>query len=76
MSRTEALAAGESVETRGLKFAPARGAGVAVQFNHDGATQNYVELEAGGSRGCSRRLTRGRRLFPVLVGRAVVRPGA
>lgn len=80
MSRTEALAAGEALNAR-LKFAPAE-ARSAVQFNHDGATQNYVELEAGG-RAAFAELTRGGvyspywwdvRLFaPGVIEEAVVR---
>ncbi len=47
MSRVEALArAGELAQK--LKLAPAD-ARTAVMFGHDGATQNFVELEAGGN---------------------------
>ena len=47
MSRVEALArAGELAQK--LKLAPAD-ARSAVMFGHDGATQNFVELEAGGN---------------------------
>ena len=80
MSRAEALAAGEALNAR-LKLAPSESRS-AVQFNHDGAAQNYVELEAGG-RAAFAELTRGGvyspywwdvRLFaPGLIEEAVVR---
>jgi len=47
MSRVEALArAGELAQKLNLAPADAR---TAVMFGHDGATQNFVELEAGGN---------------------------
>ncbi len=46
LSRTEAIAKAEASATR-LKLAP-DDARRAARFVHDGATQNYVELEGGG----------------------------
>ncbi|MEO8740502.1 MAG: CPBP family intramembrane glutamic endopeptidase [Casimicrobiaceae bacterium] len=47
MSRVEALTRAADLAQR-LKLAPAD-ARAAVMFGHDGATQNFVELEAGGN---------------------------
>jgi len=46
MNRAEALAAGEALAAR-LRLAP-EGARSAARFDHDGAAQNYIELEGGG----------------------------
>ena len=46
MSRGAAIAQAEALAAQ-LKLAP-DGAQSAVRFSHDGATQNYVELEGGG----------------------------
>jgi hypothetical protein len=66
MSRTEAIAASRTLAAR-LGLAPA-GARVAVRFAHDAATQNYVELEGGDTKGDGKRafaeLTRGDRYSP------------
>jgi hypothetical protein len=56
LSRGEAIAQAEALAAR-LKLAPAD-ARIAARFNHDGATQNYVELEGGG-RPAFAELTRG-----------------
>jgi hypothetical protein len=47
MSRAQALASGAELAQK-LELAPAD-ARLAVMFGHDGATQNFVELEAGGN---------------------------
>jgi hypothetical protein len=56
LSRGEAMAKAEALAAR-LKLAPADSR-VAARFSHDGATQNYVELEGGG-RPAFAELTRG-----------------
>jgi hypothetical protein len=60
-SRVEAIAAARTLATK-LHLAPA-GARVAVRFSHDGATQNYIELEGGGKAAFAE-LTRGERYSP------------
>ena len=56
LSRSEAMAMAEALAAR-LKLAPAD-ARIAARFNHDGAAQNYIELEGGGRRAFAE-LTRG-----------------
>ena len=56
LSRGEAIAKAEALAAR-LKLAPAD-ARIAARFNHDGAAQNYIELEGGGRRAFAE-LTRG-----------------
>ena len=61
MSRVEAIAAARAVAAK-LHLAP-EGARVAARFSHDGATQNYVELEGGGKSAFTQ-LARGDRYWP------------
>ena len=69
MTRGDALTQAAAIADR-LQLAPA-GAQRAALFAHDGATQNFVELEAGGKPAFTRMLT-GDALLPVLVGGAAV----
>ncbi|HLX29666.1 MAG TPA: CPBP family intramembrane glutamic endopeptidase [Casimicrobiaceae bacterium] len=61
MSRTQAIAAARTLATK-LSLAP-EGARTAARFEHDVATQNYVELEGGGKDAFAR-LTQGKRYAP------------
>jgi hypothetical protein len=56
LSRTEAITQAQELAPN-FKLAPA-GARIAARFDHDGRTQNFVELE-GGSQAAFAELTRG-----------------